>query len=413
MISMIWVGDLAEFRAREVLSSTVWSGRRSAFAQFVLRLELEVLEWVRGKQPKLLDQQRLREARDLETIDPASDAVAACRVMAEGRAVTATISCVADAAPGTAEELLTVLWRKGLFSVDYWKGLVDSAGRLLQTGQKVRKRRKTSEKAAASEEAGSEAKPFTDALEELRDPVTNLLDIFEFLSQNKMLKLLPSAGTGLQRDDLAAECPAAMPAREKRIDPEDGVAYTYEELEQYYKGRYTKQEIAAYWEECEVFTVPSLGTFKIDGEIAAPRGAGRHRELVAWNSGEEDRAGVSLTLESESSRLGVEAWNQFEYNEKHFGITASTYREELYTTALNVDEIPEWMRNEAEAVARAIENGQSYGRKEEAVNDDMDEEEEFSTVGSSQVREPVFHRPLTMENLSHHAAASGLARPHM
>ncbi|CAE7837516.1 UGT80B1, partial [Symbiodinium microadriaticum] len=76
--------------------------RRSAFAQFVLRLELEVLEWVRGKQPKLLDQQRLREARDLETIDPASDAVAACRVMA----VTATISCVADAAPGTAEELL-------------------------------------------------------------------------------------------------------------------------------------------------------------------------------------------------------------------------------------------------------------------------------------------------------------------
>jgi len=202
-----------------------------------------------------------------------------------------------------------------------------------------------------------------------------------------------------------------MPAAEKRIDPEDGVAYTYEELEQYYKGRYKKQEIAAYWEECEVSTVPSLGTFKIDGEIA-PRGAGRHRELVAWNSGEEDRAGVSLTLESESGRLGVEAWNQFEYNEKHFGIT-STYREELYTTALNVDDIPQWMRNKAEAVATAIENGQSYGRKEEAVNDDMDEEAQFSAVGSSQVREPVFHRPLTMENLSHHAAASGLAREHM
>eukprot|EP00429_Kryptoperidinium_foliaceum_P079316 CAMPEP_0176229180 /NCGR_PEP_ID=MMETSP0121_2-20121125/23656_1 /TAXON_ID=160619 /ORGANISM="Kryptoperidinium foliaceum, Strain CCMP 1326" /LENGTH=221 /DNA_ID=CAMNT_0017568495 /DNA_START=93 /DNA_END=754 /DNA_ORIENTATION=- len=38
---------------------------------------------------------------------------------------------------------------------------------------------------------------------------------------------------------------------ERRVDPEDGVAYTYDELVAYYKGKYKKQVIAEYWEECE------------------------------------------------------------------------------------------------------------------------------------------------------------------
>jgi len=37
---------------------------------------------------------------------------------------------------------------------------------------------------------------------------------------------------------------------EKRVDPDDSVAYTWEELAAYYKGKYSKKEIAAYWEEC-------------------------------------------------------------------------------------------------------------------------------------------------------------------
>eukprot|EP00971_Amphidinium_carterae_P272474 5408192-Amphidinium_carterae.1 len=41
---------------------------------------------------------------------------------------------------------------------------------------------------------------------------------------------------------------AAM-SSEKRIDPEDGKAYAYEELLAYYKGKYKKTEIASYWEE--------------------------------------------------------------------------------------------------------------------------------------------------------------------
>jgi len=41
-----------------------------------------------------------------------------------------------------------------------------------------------------------------------------------------------------------------MPA-EKRIDAEDGEAYTYEELAAFYKGKYKKADIAAYWETCK------------------------------------------------------------------------------------------------------------------------------------------------------------------
>jgi len=39
---------------------------------------------------------------------------------------------------------------------------------------------------------------------------------------------------------------------EKRIDHDDGSAYTWEEFSEYYAGKYKKKEIAAYWEECEV-----------------------------------------------------------------------------------------------------------------------------------------------------------------
>jgi len=38
---------------------------------------------------------------------------------------------------------------------------------------------------------------------------------------------------------------------EKRIDPDDKVAYTYSELAEYYKGKYKKAAIAAYWDTCK------------------------------------------------------------------------------------------------------------------------------------------------------------------
>mmetsp|Transcript_60218 Transcript_60218/g.127557 ORF Transcript_60218/g.127557 Transcript_60218/m.127557 type:complete len:319 (-) Transcript_60218:166-1122(-) len=37
---------------------------------------------------------------------------------------------------------------------------------------------------------------------------------------------------------------------EKRVDPTDGVAYTFEELAAFYAGKYKKKAIEGYWEEC-------------------------------------------------------------------------------------------------------------------------------------------------------------------
>jgi len=37
----------------------------------------------------------------------------------------------------------------------------------------------------------------------------------------------------------------------KRVCPDDGVAYTYDELHAYYKGTYSKKQIKAYWENCK------------------------------------------------------------------------------------------------------------------------------------------------------------------
>jgi len=38
---------------------------------------------------------------------------------------------------------------------------------------------------------------------------------------------------------------------EKRVDPEDGASYTYDELAAYYKGKYKKAVIESYWETCK------------------------------------------------------------------------------------------------------------------------------------------------------------------
>jgi len=56
-------------------------------------------------------------------------------------------------------------------------------------------------------------------------------------------------------------------AEEKRIDAEDGAAYTFEELKSYYKGKYKKAEIAAYWDECK--PVKKKGKAKKEPEPAA------------------------------------------------------------------------------------------------------------------------------------------------
>ena len=40
--------------------------------------------------------------------------------------------------------------------------------------------------------------------------------------------------------------------KDKRIDPEDGLAYTWGEFSAYYTGKYKKKVIEAYWNDCYV-----------------------------------------------------------------------------------------------------------------------------------------------------------------
>jgi len=49
---------------------------------------------------------------------------------------------------------------------------------------------------------------------------------------------------------------------EKRVDPEDGAAYTYEELASFYKGKYKKAAIEAYWESCKPVKTKGKGKGK-------------------------------------------------------------------------------------------------------------------------------------------------------
>jgi len=60
---------------------------------------------------------------------------------------------------------------------------------------------------------------------------------------------------------------------EKRVDTEDGNAYTYDELAAFYKGKYKKKEIEAYWETLKPAKgKKSKGKAKAEPEEEAPKG---------------------------------------------------------------------------------------------------------------------------------------------
>jgi len=106
---------------------------------------------------------------------------------------------------------------------------------------------------------------------ELPGPICDMLDIIEHFSGTKVI----SIGNGPKGDEIiyikrkganegaktkakAKEKASAKPkakakgqaaAAEKRVDPEDGVAYTLEELATYYKGKFKKAAVEAYFQD--------------------------------------------------------------------------------------------------------------------------------------------------------------------
>jgi hypothetical protein len=54
---------------------------------------------------------------------------------------------------------------------------------------------------------------------------------------------------------------------EKRVDPEDGESYTFDEISTFYKGKYKKSEVKAYWEDtCKPVKAKGKGKAKAEAE---------------------------------------------------------------------------------------------------------------------------------------------------
>jgi adenylosuccinate synthase len=94
---------------------------------------------------------------------------------------------------------------------------------------------------------------------ELPEPICEMLDIIEQFTGSKVI----SIGNGPKGDQIIyisrkgrkkvaakAKPQATDKIKERRVDPDDGVAYTFEEISAFYAGKFGKKAIQAYWDKC-------------------------------------------------------------------------------------------------------------------------------------------------------------------
>jgi len=125
----------------------------------------------------------------------------------------------------------------------------------------------------------------------------------------------------------------------------------------------------------------SRDTFKTDSAISGKSGEIFERQLQKWEP-EKDNYDVSLELTDD----GNEKWDQFETNEKLFGITTD-YDEEIYTTALDRTKA-DFKKREQEAIKIAAEIEKSSTEnihlaeeRGQLIDDsDIDEEDRYGAV---------------------------------
>jgi len=97
------------------------------------------------------------------------------------------------------------------------------------------------------------------------------------------------------------------------------------------------------------FIGASVG-FKTDVDISAGTGPRAERELLKWQP--DESAEVGLGLEDSSAGPG-QGWNQFEANERLFGVK-SDFDEHIYTTQVN-REHPDYQSRAVKAARIAAE----------------------------------------------------------
>ena len=81
---------------------------------------------------------------------------------------------------------------------------------------------------------------------------------------------------------------------------------------------------------------------------------GAERKLQKWDDGGDDSGGLEgFQMEKKGEGNGG-SWDQFETNKNLFGVT-STYKEDMYTTKLDMSQLTPEMQARAEALAKSIE----------------------------------------------------------
>lgn len=80
---------------------------------------------------------------------------------------------------------------------------------------------------------------------------------------------------------------------EKRIDPEDGQAYTWDDFSAYYQGKYKKKAIAAYWEELKVAKGKK-------GKAAEPKGKAKGKAKAKVKAAPEPKSKAKAKVKAKA-----------------------------------------------------------------------------------------------------------------
>ncbi|CAD2090052.1 ataxin-2 like protein, putative [Plasmodium vinckei lentum] len=122
--------------------------------------------------------------------------------------------------------------------------------------------------------------------------------------------------------------------------------------------------------------------FKIDADISLkkkkPHSA--NRELKRWVCDDNNIDDPNFSKLKLDDKLN-EPWDQFEQNRKLYGVT-TTYKEEIYTTNLDINKVPHHVKLQADKIAKELENRGVHLDPEDVDknNKDIDEEDLFGAV---------------------------------
>ncbi|UKJ89957.2 hypothetical protein MACJ_003214 [Theileria orientalis] len=107
--------------------------------------------------------------------------------------------------------------------------------------------------------------------------------------------------------------------------------------------------------------------FKTDTEISSSKQTSINPVLTEWKPSES----VDESQLVELDKVEGEQWDQFETNRNEYGVV-STFDENMYTTSLDLNQVPESVKERAEKLAAEIEGGTetNYSKVESLLEDE-------------------------------------------